>query len=673
MERAPSNAKSLSGSIAPAAELPHQRDRRREKQQLSCNFCRSRKIRCDRQLPCKTCVSKDIALSCTYTPGLLQKNPVVSVGDRIQQLEALVRSLMQQRQQQQQPSSNEPPSGTSDNHERLRLHSNGINYISSVHWAAILDSISELNETYETERHAAMLGSINDDSPSQSPTPRLLYEPVHATKDEIISSIPNRAVVDRMVARYFNIQGVAPAVLSSVQFLKEYERFWQNPTAASFAWIGLLYSIMCLSTQYQNLADGTTDPESLMRVHIFRERTVHCLVLGQFTKDGPHILETMLIHCTSEILLCKDAEIGLWLLLGMVVQLSLSLGYHRDPRHFPHLSPFVGEMRRRVWAAMVQMDLRLSSQMGLPRLLKSEQCDTAEPRNLLDSDFDKETLQLPASRPETEVTPVLYGLAKSRIDAISVLISDLIADVHDHTFSEILHLDEKLQAAEKSLPPIFQWQPLSQSLMIPPQILLHRVALQLGVHRLTIQLHRRYLSASYAADERYKYSVRACIGAAIKILEFQQMLNEETQPDALLYSVRWMRSSLLQSVFLLGLSVLCYSTQLIKAVNVPSFDLERVLQVLHKVYPIWLSSSIISQDARKAVEHLNLVLGYPREKHRNELDAAFNNSPLGQATWNAGQGFLDNIADISQALDNDLIGWDTEISSSYNMFLSDWA
>lgn len=163
------------------------------------------RIRCDRQLPCKTCVSKDIALSCTYTPDLLQKNPVVSVGDRIQQLEALVRSLMQQ---QQQPSSNEPPSGASDNHERLRLH--GINYISSVHWAAILDSISELNETYETERHAAMLGSINEDLPSQNPTPRLLYEPVHATKDDIISSIPNRAVVDRMVARYFNIQGVAP-------------------------------------------------------------------------------------------------------------------------------------------------------------------------------------------------------------------------------------------------------------------------------------------------------------------------------------------------------------------------------------------------------------------------------------------------------------------------------
>jgi hypothetical protein len=47
-----------------------------------------------------------------------------------------------------------------------------------------------------------MLSSIDDDLPSHNPTPHLLYEPVHATKDEILLSIPSRAVVDRMVARY---------------------------------------------------------------------------------------------------------------------------------------------------------------------------------------------------------------------------------------------------------------------------------------------------------------------------------------------------------------------------------------------------------------------------------------------------------------------------------------
>ncbi|GKT96755.1 fungal specific transcription factor domain protein [Colletotrichum tofieldiae] len=64
------------------------------------------------------------------------------------------------------------------------------------------------------------------------------------------------------------------------------------------------------------------------------------------------------------------------------------------------------------------MDLRLSNQIALPRLLKLQQYGTAEPRNLLDTDFNDSTVKLPPSRPETEVTPVLNSLAKGRIKVI---------------------------------------------------------------------------------------------------------------------------------------------------------------------------------------------------------------------------------------------------------------
>lgn len=91
------------------------------------------------------------------------------------------------------------------------MHSYGANYVSSVHWAAVLDSISELKDHYEKEEEARMLATI-DYAPRYSPGPRLLYEPVQATKADILASIPARPVVDRMVARYFNAQGVAPGI-----------------------------------------------------------------------------------------------------------------------------------------------------------------------------------------------------------------------------------------------------------------------------------------------------------------------------------------------------------------------------------------------------------------------------------------------------------------------------
>lgn len=376
-------------------------------------------------------------------------------------------------------------------------------------------------------------------------------------------------------------------------------------------WIGLLFSILCLSTQYQQ--EDTADPDALWSVYVFRERTIQCLVLGQFTRGGAYVLETMINHCTSEVFLCKDADIGPWLLLGLLVQLALSLGYHRDPRHSSVISPFDGEIRRRVWAAIVQMDLRLSSQMGLPRLLRSQQHDTAEPCNLLDSDFDSATLELPPSRPETEVTPVLYSLAKNRIDRISGLISDLIADnpTQECSYEEILELDGKLREAEGSLPPVFRWQSPSQSLIVPPQIVLHRIWLQLTIQRLIIWLHRKYL-----AHSRYQYSRDACLQAAINILEFQQLVNEETQPNGLLHSLRWMLSSLMQSIFLLGMSVLCYHMQLAKVSNdIDQNTIARIHGLLQHAYPVWLRLSTTSRDARKAVEYLRLLIPGLHEEH----------------------------------------------------------
>ncbi|RAK95572.1 fungal specific transcription factor domain-containing protein [Aspergillus ibericus CBS 121593] len=513
----------------------------------------------------------------------------------------------------------------------MRLHSHGANYVGSVHWAAVLDSISELRDHYEEEEEARMLAGDHVLRPS--PGPRLLYEPVQDTKADLLAAIPARPVVDRMVARYFNAQGVVPEILHSGHFLREYERFWQDPGAASLAWIGLLFSVMCVTTQYQQSIEESTDPETPMRVNVFREKTINCLVLSEYTRGGDYVLETLINYLTSEMFLSKDGEIGLWLVQGMLVQLALSLGYHRDPHNFSNITPFAGEMRRRVWAVIVQLDLRLSSQMALPRLLKLQHYDTTEPRNLLDTDFDENTPELPASRPETEVTPVLYSLAKSRIDQMNGLVSDLVNDTREHPHSEILELDRKLQEAEASLPPIFRWQPLSQSFMVLPQIVMHRVLLQLAIQRQTIWLHRKYLTPAYS-PAHYQDSRNACVQAAIKILEFQQIVDEETQRDGLLYPVRWMfMSSRPQAVFLLGISILCYYVQLTKSRPDVALDSDtglRIHNLLRNTYPLWLRSSAVSREARRVVEHLGPLLGL---RGRPEPAPLVGATTVGPAPW----------------------------------------
>ena len=112
-------------------------------------------------------------------------------------------------------------SPTSSETESVRVHSHNANYVGSVHWAAVLDSISELKDQYEREEEARMSAASNP-VVDNSPGPRLLYEPVQATRADILASMPARAVADRMVALYFNAQNNASIpILHSGCFLEE--------------------------------------------------------------------------------------------------------------------------------------------------------------------------------------------------------------------------------------------------------------------------------------------------------------------------------------------------------------------------------------------------------------------------------------------------------------------
>jgi hypothetical protein len=117
-------------------------------------------------------------------------------------------------------SSGGPENGTNfpelTEHGKMRENSHGTNYVSSVHWAAVLDSISELIDQCEEKEKESKPATDNDLVLPQIPGPRLLYEPVEATKADILMSMPARPVVDRMVARYFNALGIAPGTISNL-------------------------------------------------------------------------------------------------------------------------------------------------------------------------------------------------------------------------------------------------------------------------------------------------------------------------------------------------------------------------------------------------------------------------------------------------------------------------
>ena len=130
--------------------------RRRDKPIVSCTLCRRRKLKCDRQQPCKTCVDRGLALSCTYVRSAVaaqEPRAPHTVHDRIDQLEKLVTTLMNGKQiRYDSPATPVIPHlqhlNEEDNVEipstpdRVRFNGDTTSYANSAHWTSILDGVS---------------------------------------------------------------------------------------------------------------------------------------------------------------------------------------------------------------------------------------------------------------------------------------------------------------------------------------------------------------------------------------------------------------------------------------------------------------------------------------------------------------------------------------------------
>jgi hypothetical protein len=391
-------------------------------------------------------------------------------------------------------------------------------------------------------------------------------------------------------------------------------------------WLGLLFSMICLAVLASDAEDATLEADRNILLETYREKTVQCLILGEYTKPGPYTFGTLYHYLTIESSIRKDADKDIWILLGIVINLAMRMGYHRDPCHFPEISPFVGEMRRRGWATVLQGDILISTQMGMPRMINDWQSDTAEPRNINDSDFDEDTKELPPSRPETEMTTVLHIVARRRIFKALGAVVDITAAVRPCSYGEVMIVDKTLHDAKATIPTYLRMKPMAASVTDPPQVIMHRLFIATMFYNGQIMLHRKYLNSSQSqGQDPFVYSRKSCLDAALGILEIQQIFDEEIRPGGQLHTMRWRLSSFTNHAFLTATMILCFLVHregLQPFANEENLDREEKIKIaLKKSHNIWIRSSNSSAEACKAADALSIVLARvsPQDTHSSHV------------------------------------------------------
>ncbi|OJJ42365.1 hypothetical protein ASPZODRAFT_155294 [Penicilliopsis zonata CBS 506.65] len=596
--------------------------RKRDKLQYSCNACRQRKSRCDRLQPaCSGCLHRGLA--CVYSvsrpPG---SSPAPVVYDRLVHLEGLVKALMADGgvRAPNSTASSARPESASENEAldtqsecgSMQITESELRYVAGEHWAVILDSIADLKAHCDREEQLGLVETPPDPSDNEAAHVRhaLLLYGCHraASRAEIIAALPPKVAVDRYISRYFNyLDLVASAAVHGPSFIREYEAFWADPSRPSILWVGLLFSMICLAVM---ASDGPEAEQKSLQIDLYREKIVQCLVMGEYTKPGPYVLETVVHYLYIEFGINPDADRNIWFLLGLEVNLAMRMGLHRDPGHFPRISILEAEMRRRLWATVLTSDILLSSQMGMPRMICDWKCDTGEPRNLNDTDLGPDLTQLPPARPETEHTTALGIIARRRMIVALGAIADLVDSVKAVSYAEIMQTDRKLHDAVARIPPPLRIKPLAASVTDPPQVILSRLFLGHLLYKGQIMLHRRYLDMPCTTttgdpEDPFVYSRTACLDASLGTLHIQQILDEETCPGGRLHELRWRITSSMTHLFLTATMVLC---SLLHRGQPLGDRTEEVLAALRRARTIWMRRSSSSREAKRATEIVSFTL-----------------------------------------------------------------
>ncbi|GFN19622.1 Zn(II)2Cys6 transcription factor [Aspergillus tubingensis] len=598
---------------------PTHQPKRRHRIPLSCDPCRARKLKCNREKPCQNCITRNEQPSCRFRGSNNGAPPIRRDGgdemkNRIDHLEGLVKRLIAERQNGlSENAPHTPESSTPDDNKVLQgAHSHAsevacagttmIDGTRSVYrggdeWYDVLEEINALKQTW-TESQDEPAYEVVRSAPSHiADGSSLLFGQVKPLERiEIISTLPPKHQVDKLIALFFDtekFQISVPPILHKPTFMREYNEHWKDPSRTNFIWLGLLFSILGLTMlsfhQFGEPPEYEGISESLFQ--LYRIRTAQCLLNGDIAKCLPYTIETLRFNATAELNRKDDNRRGLWIMTGVIVRAAINMGYHRDPSHSPSISPFQAEYRRRVWMSVIIMDDMASFLGGFPRTSSTLFSDTMEPRNIHDWELTEETTYLPPSRPLEEPTATTYIIAKTRLFRAIGRIADFNNTPTLVTYDTVREIDQALYDAYEHFPSHLKVHMEGNIIPLGNAAEVSRFSLCSMYHRAMCTLHRKFM-AKGRLDNRFKLSHDRCLSSAMTLLDYQVAL----EPS-------WYKSSLTRQVLTLAAMILFLELELARRFNSP--DASRsidILQILERSCDLWRRAKDSYEEAGRVYD-----------------------------------------------------------------------
>lgn len=212
-----------------------------------------------------------------------------------------------------------------------------------------------------------------------------------------------------------------------------------------------------------------------------------------------------------------------WTNAGALIREGIVVGLHHDGDQVSsRITPYYREMRRRIWATMMEFDLQASYDQGVPTLLSQIAIDAKAPRNVNDEEFDEDSEELPMSKPSNEYTYSAYQhLARQSLQTRLELNRVMTGPAADLDWERVNRYTEMITNEIDALPP-WDSEDLNKTHEGRKPVLAYTL-LHIQLRQYLIPLHQPYLKLRQQ-NSRYQVAEYLYYTAARDICIMHQRL-----------------------------------------------------------------------------------------------------------------------------------------------------
>lgn len=314
----------------------------------------------------------------------------------------------------------------------------------------------------------------------------------------------------RLLEAYFRTFETVYRILHVPTFWEEYRKYWEDPTAADQAFIIQMQLCMAIGTCFQEDVVG------------LRHLATQWIYEAQFWLAAPEKSRTnftalqimCLLHLAREA--CGIGGDLKWISSGSLMRLAMYIGLHHDPDNLGNTSVLRGELKRRLWATILEIALQSSLDSGGPPLISPADYDTKLPANFNDDQLlESERSSTVVPRPngcftETSVQLMLLRSFPTRL-AVAKYANGFRASA---SYEQTSRLNAQLQQVSATLQ--HSYDPAG---VLPRRMTLFQLRLaEHMIHRFFLALNQPCLGQA-RSNADYWFARKACVESSRKLCE----------------------------------------------------------------------------------------------------------------------------------------------------------